>query len=462
MAEAELTLRYRELPVKLAYWALAGTVPLLALFTLICAVNAVFVDSEVFANLSFFIFGLFSTLGGVILGLILSSDSTVFLTRDGVSLPFVLSPGFGFRSQHRWADLRSVNIQPWGKHGILQLSFKDGRKTRLKLDLLPEKDIERLIVCMDVWAGGGDNFPCLLEARVKLKESSGDLQIAGYTEIWEEELTRRFGPTNFVPLEPGDKVLDFTVERQLAFGGLSAIYQVRNEKHERYVLKEAVVPADADESMRQTAEKMLNREAQILSSLSHPNIARVFDNFLDSGRHYILMELVKGEDLRRLVKEHGAQPESDVAAWAVQLLDILSYLHGQQPPVVHRDLSPDNLILGENGQLCVIDFGAANHFVGAATGTLIGKQAYIAPEQLRGKAEPGSDIYAFGCTLYFLLTASDPEPLSVAHVCEANSAVSKNMDGIIAACTAQEAEARPSVSELKELLRACLRSRLNV
>lgn len=463
MAEAELTLKYREPIVSVCFGLLAVSVPIMSLFTLLCVFSVWSVEDLVLDNASLFVLGLFSLLASLVLGVLLTADKTVFLTRDGISLPFVLCPRFGFRSQQHWADLLSVKIERVGRHGVLQLAFKNGAKTKLKLDLLPEEDVERLIVCMEVWAGGADNFPALFDARVRLKESSGDLQIPGYTEIWEEELTRRFGPTNFIPLEPGHKVRELTVERQLAFGGLSAIYQVKNERQESFVLKEAVVPEDADDALRQAAEKMLDREAQILSSLSHSSLARVFDNFLDNGRHYILMELIKGEDLRRLVKEHGPQPESDVVYWALQLLEILAYLHGQQPPVVHRDLSPDNLMLRESGELCVIDFGAANHFVGTATGTLIGKQAYIAPEQLRGKAIPSSDIYAFGCTLFFLLTGKDPEPLSVSHPREISSSVSASLDAIVARCTAQEPEERPqTIPQLKAELELCQRTKQNV
>ncbi len=88
------------------------------------------------------------------------------------------------------------------------------------------------------------------------------------------------------------------------------------------------------------------------------------------------------------------------------------YLHNQKVPILHRDLTPDNLLLDESDALKLIDFGAAHQFVEGVTGTLIGKQCYIAPEQLRGSASVRSDIYSFGCTLYFLLTGNDPVALA--------------------------------------------------
>lgn len=436
-----------------AHGLLLLALPVVSLFVLLCVLTVWAQTGAHMANISLFILSLFALLFAVILGLVLTADKTVFLTRDGISLPFVLCPRLRWRTQQNWSDLDSIRLLPGGKHGVLEIHFKQGRAARLRLDLLPEKQIEDLIVCMDVWCGGQEAFPALLEARMRLKERAGELSLPGYTELWEDELARRFGPTNFIPLEPQETLGDYIVQRQLAFGGLSALYVVRNKDHEDFVLKEAVVPADADDALRRTAENMLDREASILSSLSHPSIARVLDNFVVSGRHYLLMELIKGEDLRRLVKEHGPQAEDDVVTWALQLLDALAYLHSQDPPVIHRDLSPDNLMLKETGEICIIDFGAANHYIGTATGTMIGKQAYIAPEQLRGKAERASDIYAFGCTLHFLLTGEDPEPLAVAHPKVHKTAVSAELDALIATCTAQEAEERPeNIADLKRRL----------
>jgi len=135
---------------------------------------------------------------------------------------------------------------------------------------------------------------------------------------------------------------------------------------------------------------------------------------------------------------------------------MLAYLHEQPEPIIHRDFTPDNLLLKSDGSIVVIDFGAANFFLGTATGTMIGKQAYIAPEQLRGKACPLSDIYALGCCLYYLSTGVDPEPLSPSHPREKVSSISPAFDKLVASCTQMEKEDRPQsaravLSALKEL-----------
>jgi serine/threonine-protein kinase len=140
------------------------------------------------------------------------------------------------------------------------------------------------------------------------------------------------------------------------------------------------------------------------------------------------------------------------------MAQMLAYLHEQPEPIIHRDFTPDNLLLKSDGSIVVIDFGAANFFLGTATGTMIGKQAYIAPEQLRGKATPQSDIYALGGCLYYLSTGDDPEPLSPSHPKEKVPAISAAFDKLVAHCTQMEKEDRPptaravlaSLKELKE------------
>jgi serine/threonine protein kinase len=130
--------------------------------------------------------------------------------------------------------------------------------------------------------------------------------------------------------------------------------------------------------------------------------------------------------------------------WALEIAEVLSYLHSHQPVIVHRDLTPDNLVLDRSGALQLIDFGAANELIGTATGTLVGKQAYISPEQFRGKATPASDIYSCGCTLFFFATGKDPEALSQSHLDEERAESMPVLNDLIAKCTELEASERVS------------------
>jgi tRNA A-37 threonylcarbamoyl transferase component Bud32 len=445
MAEAEVNITYRTAPVATFSTVLAVAVPVGAVYVawslFAMLVSAAFAPVDL-SRVNLLILSQIAT-WCVMLGVyFMSRDSQVFLSSDGISLPFFVLPLGIPRTQIAWSSLSAVKFDARGA-GRLVLWFGPKRVV-FNLRYLKPDHVEQLCVALDVWAEGADRFPALLEARSRLPGRK-QLEARSYTDMWEEELARRFGATNFIPLEPNHKVRggDFIVDRQMAFGGASAIYLVHDLKHHKFVLKEAVVPADSDDELRNKSIEMLQREAQYLRQLQHPALAHVLDYFVDEGRHYLLMEYIDGIDLRRLVREKGVRKVSDVINYAEQIADIISYLHGQNPPLIHRDLTPDNIILREDETIAVIDFGASNHFIGTATQTLIGKQAYMPAEQLRGKSDQRSDIYSFGATLYFLLTGQDPEPLSASHPKADNAKVPTALDELVAQCTQLEAVDRP-------------------
>ena len=451
MSEAEVNIRYRTYPILVLNRSLFVFLPLSGVFLLwsfIVLSSAVLSNYLQYGPTSLFLMAQLLAFGGMISLALLSSDDSVFLTREGISLPFFLLPKWGFRTERQWSDLLSVTFKARTKGGVLRLYFKDGKRVDFDSRFFKAKDLEQMIVAIDVWGGGSDSFPALLEARAHV---SGTNLLEGqkdhsYTEMWEEELSTRFGATNFIPLEPGHKLQDgrLPLERQLAFGGLSAIYLVKDSEKGNYVLKEAVIPKEAEPQLREQSISMLEREARYLNALNHPGLARVYDYFVEDDRHYLLMEYIKGTDLRRYIKENGAIAAKETIEWSAQIAKILAYLHEQDPPIVHRDISADNIILRENDTLAIIDFGAANSFLGTATCTLIGKQAYIPPEQLRGKPTVKSDLYSLGCTMFFLLTGHDPEPISVSDPSIKKSDTPKHLCDLIVSLTQLEQEKRPN------------------
>jgi len=233
---------------------------------------------------------------------------------------------------------------------------------------------------------------------------------------------------------------------------LSAIYLVQRNKKELAILKESVLPADVEDTLKQKAEEQFQREALILAKLNHPHISKVLDYFVERG-HYLLLDYVTGHDLRQLVQARGCIAEHQVLAYACEIADILEYLHGREPAIIHRDLTPENMVLDERGNITVIDFGAANEFLHTATGTLVGKHCYMAPEQLRGKANKQSDLYSLGCCLYFLLTGKDPIPLSASRPSLQCPSVSPELDQLIFDLTQTNLDTRiKSASVLKKRL----------
>ncbi len=292
---------------------------------------------------------------------------------------------------------------------------------------------------------------------------------ASAIELGEEDQLRtdnlevQFSATHFVPLTSGARLQNgrYSILTQIAAGGMSAIYAAQMSssvetfsRSTNVVVKECVLPLNTDEKTRSKAKELFAREATTLGRLDHPQIVRVLDSFVEKEREYIVLEYKSGPTLRQVRQRTNEKPFELIPGWAHQISQILVYLHSLEPPVIHRDLTPDNFILSEGNKVIAIDFGVSNEFLSNATGTLVGKQAYIPPEQFKGKAEPKSDIYSLGATLYYLYTGIDPVPLSVSNPesnCQ-NNEVPASMAELIVSTTQLDPLKRPSAIELRDKL----------
>ncbi len=294
-------------------------------------------------------------------------------------------------------------------------------------------------------------------------ESSNTVEIASFTEVWQNDMKRHIGRTNYVPLEVGAVLRngEIKINSYLSSGGFSTTYVAEGiafgGDRKVIVIKESSLPQGLNAEARQKISDMFAREARLLTKCDHPKIARVLDFFHENGREYLALEYLEGARLSDVISPQSKPSEAQCLLWGIELAEMLIYLHDLQPPIVHRDFTPDNIILSSAGHLHLIDFGAANEFLGGATGTLVGKQSYIAPEQFQGKATTQSDIYAMGAMLYFLLTAQEPLPLCAAHPRLLRPELSQELDELIASCTEPEAERRiSSAQELLKRLHKCV------
>ncbi|MEZ5425252.1 MAG: protein kinase [Pyrinomonadaceae bacterium] len=157
------------------------------------------------------------------------------------------------------------------------------------------------------------------------------------------------------------------------------------------------------------------REARILANLRHPILPKVSDHFIEGDNQFLVMEHITGDDLsKRLEKTNQPFPLSWVLFWADQLLDALHYLHTHEPPIIHRDIKPQNLKLTNDNHIVLLDFGLSKNSVGetriTTTGSVVGYTPHYAPmEQIRGTGTNAqSDIYSLSATLYQLLTNTVP------------------------------------------------------
>jgi tRNA A-37 threonylcarbamoyl transferase component Bud32 len=394
--------------------------------------------------------------------LIVCDRPTIFGLSTGCGREGILSGSF------HWSDLDSIQLTPDSQGANLRDStvnfkFAEARQANIKLKTLRDVDLNSLLLGLEKWADPQKVAPEVLNllrsAQAKQEAPPEDDSPSSYTAMWENDLSSHMGATTFVPLAKGAPLQSgrFKIFALLSSGGLSAVYLAEQADGPLVILKESVVPQHIDDKLKEKARELFDREAKLLLKLNHPQIARVIDHIVEGGRDYLVLEYLSGQNLRQLVKRAGPQSEAIVLKWTAEIACVLEYLHGLEPPVVHRDLTPDNIVLREDGSIAIIDFGAANEYVGAATGTLIGKQSYIAPEQFRGKSSPLSDIYALGCTLNFLLTGEDPEALSVSHPRSILAEISESLDAFVAALTAMNEQQRiSSAQQVKDRATAIL------
>lgn len=353
-----------------------------------------------------------------------------------------------------WQNMRHIYLkQARGKTSALEkyLCFKmrNGTVHKLRLDCLDSQDDRELLLkCIEKYGYAVRRDPEVIQALQPPADHS-------YTELWLQALSAPPKRERLKPLSAGASLQggDYQVIEQLGAGGQGQAYLARSKTcDELIVLKEFVLPVYVDGNVRRAALEQFENEARILKALNYPQIVKLLNVFVEDHRAYLVLEHIKGESLKDLVKRNGKLSEKDVRLLAAQMCEILGYLHGLSPPVVHRDFTPDNLILNADGKLKLIDFNVARQVVQATTsGTVVGKHAYLPPEQFRGMPERGSDIYAMGATLHFLLTAQEPVPISVSHPKLLTPDLSDSMNRIVEQATCLDLQGRyHSVEELRD------------
>lgn len=210
----------------------------------------------------------------------------------------------------------------------------------------------------------------------------------------------------------------YLIKRPLAQGGMGTVYEAEaiHLGHAQVAVKETFFTQD-------WLREQFKREASMLARLRHNALPKVSDHFVEETGQFLVMEFIPGHDLDGLLSERLKSENKPfewrlVMQWADRLLDALEYIHGQQPPIIHRDIKPQNLKLTPGGDLFLIDFGLAKD---ATTPTKPGGRSvhaytlnYAPPEQLKGTGtDARSDLYSLGATLHHLLSGEMPENAKV-------------------------------------------------
>lgn len=217
---------------------------------------------------------------------------------------------------------------------------------------------------------------------------------------------------NFLGVHPGYSLQGrFLVERFLGKGGFGQVYLGRDEQllGKPVVIKELLASAASGQGLA-----LFNREADTLISLKHAAIPTCYAFFEELGHHYLVLEYMRGPTLLEAIGKHGRFAEDVVRNIMLRLLDVLDYLHAQDPPLVHGDLSPENVIILPAGRIGLIDFGAIRVYepeLAAVAGPGVGKEIYAPPEQRRGEIHPASDLFALGVTALYMVTGRHPREI---------------------------------------------------
>jgi serine/threonine protein kinase len=251
----------------------------------------------------------------------------------------------------------------------------------------------------------------------------------------------------------------YEVMEEIKSGAMGCVYKALDTRLGNIVALKQMLTYYTNTSEKREAEERFRKEAAILSRLHHGGLPKVIDYFIhiepDTGKtcHYLVMTFVEGKDLEKTIIERRMNPlpVDEAFDYFKQILEILKYLHSQNPPIVYRDLKPSNVMV-EKGKVFLVDFGIARTYAPKQQGTIIGTPGFASPEQYKGYADSRSDIFSLGAMMHFILTMENPadpsKPMfSFQQINKINPKVPDYLSNIISSMLEVVPEMRPESAE---------------
>jgi serine/threonine protein kinase len=257
----------------------------------------------------------------------------------------------------------------------------------------------------------------------------------------------------------------YTVLKLIGRGGMGTVYRVqRASDNTIWALKEMRPQVELPPEELVENRRLFEQEAELLRTLSFPNLPVIVDLFTNDQRPTLVMEFVPGDTLEHVIHEANAPLlKAQVISYGIQLCRVLHYLHSRTPPIIYRDLKPSNVILTPDGVLKLIDFGVARkHKSGQSKDTIaMGSAGYAPPEQYgKEQTDARSDIYALGATLLHLATNLPPVPLQTPqpnYVQKLNRSIDTRTEQVIIKAMSIKRDQRfQTCAEMEQALHACL------
>jgi eukaryotic-like serine/threonine-protein kinase len=233
----------------------------------------------------------------------------------------------------------------------------------------------------------------------------------------------------------------YEILKLIGKGGMSKVYLAMDKRlNKQWAVKE-IEKSGRDKRNNEVVIQSAIAEAHLIKRLDHPALPRIVDIIENNNIIYVVMDYIEGEPLNKIIDDYGAQPQDVVIDWAMQLCDVLDYLHTSNPPIIYRDMKPANVMLRPDGSLKLIDFGIAREFKeeNIEDTVSLGTKGYAAPEQFGGKGQTDArtDVYCLGVTLYHLVTGQNPSdpPYEIYPIRDWNPNLSGGLERIIEKCT---------------------------